>query len=150
LTQLLRKKNEPQVENWVDEGRTNQADGDAGGQDDEDLSKWAGDWINQRLATYITEEAGDMYTEEERELGLENVNTGLRRKLEEDSDDEDDDEEMEGIDIAVTSARRSSFRNVEYGMGIPSRDADRKTRKVDDILRFANSGAIPAELGGRR
>lgn len=149
LTQLLRKKNEPQVESWVDEGRATSVDGGAGNKDDDNLSEWAGQWINQRITTYITEEAGDMYTEQERERGIENVNTGLQRKLEEDSEDEDEDEDMDGNDIAVTSARRTSFGNVEYGMGQLSKDPDGKSRKVDDILRFATSGVIPPEPGRR-
>lgn len=149
LTQLLRKKNEPSVESWVDEGRSTQASGAAGGKDDEDLSNWAADWINQRIATYITEEAGDMYTEEEREMGIEKVHTGLRRRLEEDDEDDEDDEEMDGNDIAITSARRSNLGIVEYGTGIPSQDTGRKVAKVDDVLRFANSGMLPPELGRR-
>jgi mediator of RNA polymerase II transcription subunit 8 len=84
LGQLLRKKLEPQVETWVEEGRTIQENAQESNEEDmEELWAWGKEWIGQRVATYILEEAGDNYTVEEREMGIENVNIGLRRKLDE-------------------------------------------------------------------
>ena len=55
------------------------------------------DWTGSRIAMYVAEEAGDVYTKEEREMGVENVRTGLKRDLEE-SDEEDDGDEDEDED----------------------------------------------------
>ncbi|TPX17225.1 uncharacterized protein E0L32_003343 [Thyridium curvatum] len=47
----------------------------------------------ERVTQYVTEEGNDVYTKEERERGVENVRTGLRRNLDEESEDEDDDDD---------------------------------------------------------
>ncbi|ERS99295.1 uncharacterized protein SPSK_04431 [Sporothrix schenckii 1099-18] len=52
-------------------------------------------WCMDRLGQFIREEAPDVYTKQEREMGVENVRTGLRRSLEEDDEDEDDEDEDE-------------------------------------------------------
>ncbi|CAK7216190.1 mediator of RNA polymerase II transcription subunit 8 [Sporothrix curviconia] len=57
-------------------------------------------WTMGRLEQFIREEAPDMYTKEERERGVENVRTGLRRSLEDDEDDEDDDDDDDDDDDA--------------------------------------------------
>ena len=112
LQQLLRKKAEPAVEDWVDDN-TNPArvakwdnGRDAGLKEDEQAELWA------FAKPTSTETAGHMYssgafdyeyTLAEKEAGVENVVTGLRRKLnknmdedeEDDDEDEDEDEEME-------------------------------------------------------
>ncbi|KAH8816551.1 mediator complex, subunit Med8 [Xylogone sp. PMI_703] len=145
LGQLLRKKWEPQVEGWVDEGRAISAE--KAGSEAEDLGelwKWAGDWIGDRVAKYAMEENDDMYTMEEREIGIENVNTGLRRKFDEDESDEDEDEDMEDENgtLGVTAARRTSMGQMEYEMsGVPKPKAgNAKAKSVEEILRFATSG----------
>jgi mediator of RNA polymerase II transcription subunit 8 len=143
LVQLLRKKLEPHVETWVDEGRSIHAAVNTG-KEEEPLA-WAKEWIGARIATYAEEEAGDNYTVAEREMGIENVRTGLRRKLEEDSsdeEDEDEDEDMEDAGMVVTSAGRTSLGQVEFGMGEVKKDPNGKSRSVEDILRFATSGAV--------
>ena len=62
-------------------------------------------WCMQRLAEFIRDETEDPYTKEERELGVENVRTGLRRNLEEDSDEEEEEEdEEEDEDITMLDA----------------------------------------------
>jgi mediator of RNA polymerase II transcription subunit 8 len=151
----LRKKLEPQVENWVEEGRAAETgiNGAAkAGEDEEELWSWAQDWIGMRVAKYAVEEAGDNYTVEEREKGIENVNTGLRRTLDEDesSEDEDEDEEMEDVGMEVTSARRSSMGQVEFGMTEVKKEPDGKSRSRDEILRFATSGVVDQVIGGNR
>jgi mediator of RNA polymerase II transcription subunit 8 len=154
LGQLLRKKLEPHVETWVEEGRSLGAELNTGKRDsdEEELLTWATNFIDARIATYVGEEAGDNYTVEEREMGVENVRTGLRRKLDEsDSEEEDEDEEMEDAGVQVTSARRSSMGAVEFGMSELKKDPNGKTRSVEDILRFATSGVVVEQgFGGRR
>ncbi|EKD16857.1 RNA polymerase II mediator complex component Med8 [Drepanopeziza brunnea f. sp. 'multigermtubi' MB_m1] len=160
LTQLLRKKMEPQVETWVEEGRTTHAEVTEGGTDakaEEELLDWAKNWLGGRVARYVINEAGDNYTFEERELGIENVNTGLRRKLEEGdsarsrsrsrsrSGSGSEDEEDAGT--AVTAVRRSSIGEVESGLGPLRKDPNGKNRNIEDILRFGVGGAV---LEGRR
>jgi mediator of RNA polymerase II transcription subunit 8 len=151
LGQLLRKKLEPQVETWVEEGRSIQAEVNTG-KDEEELLAWAKEWIGARISTYAQDEAGDNYTVAERELGIENVRTGLNRKLEEDSsDEEDEDEDMDGAGVQVTSARRGSLGQVEFGLSEIKKDPNDKARSVEDILRFVNSGVVVEQgLGGRR
>lgn len=148
LGQLLRKKLEPSVENWVEEGRTIQKEVEQNGGDEEELWDTAKGWLESRIRRYAMKEASDNYTAEERARGIENVNTGLRRKLEDnhhDSDeededeDEDEDEEMEDVD---TDGKPAASRDVDFGMGDVMRDPAGKTRSEDDILRFAMSGTI--------
>jgi mediator of RNA polymerase II transcription subunit 8, fungi type len=139
LQQLLRKKLEPHVEEWVDEGRTVQATNEAEKEkDDEELWKWARDFIGERVAKYAIEEAGDNYTAAEREMGIENVKTGLRRKLDE---DEDEDEEMEDVGVSNTTVT-SNAGQVEFGMEEvkAGRKADGQARRLSDIMRYVTTG----------
>lgn len=65
-------------------------------------------WTQSRIATYVREEAGDAYTKEEREMGVENARTGLKRDVEEDDDGEDEDEDdEEGDDDAEVAGNES-------------------------------------------
>ena len=98
LGQLLRKKLEPGVEDWVAEGY--EVAQKAGMEQQEvrneylDLWSWAGMAANELARGH---EWGGEYTQEEREMGIENVITGLKRRLgEEDEDEEDEDEEAKG------------------------------------------------------
>lgn len=137
----------------VDEGRSiGQQEGGARGQDEE-LWSWASGWINERVMNYALHEAGKNYTVEERKMGIDKVNTGLRRKPEDDEssedeadddddDDDDEDEEMEDAGVKVTTARRTSTGQVEFGMGELKKDAGGKSRTVKDILVLATSGII--------
>jgi mediator of RNA polymerase II transcription subunit 8 len=148
LGQLLRKKLEPHVETLVEEGRNIQAELKTA-DSEEALLNWAKDWLGERASAYAEDEAGDNYTVAEREMGIENVRTGLRRKLEEsDSEDEDEDEDMEDAGVQVTSARRSSFGQVEFGLTEVKKEpkANAKASSVEDILRFTTSGVAPGPL----
>ncbi|KAI8296570.1 Mediator of RNA polymerase II transcription subunit 8 [Colletotrichum sp. SAR11_240] len=101
LGQLVRKKLEPGVEEWVECGRETtrelRGEGEADGVTADGEAKleevWreVRAWTVERVQKYVLEEAGDVYTEEEREKGVENVRTGLKRGLEEDEDSEDDE-----------------------------------------------------------
>jgi len=136
------------VETLVEEGRNIQAELKTA-DSEEALLNWAKDWLGERASAYAEDEAGDNYTVAEREMGIENVRTGLRRKLEEsDSEDEDEDEDMEDAGVQVTSARRSSFGQVEFGLTEVKKEpkANAKASSVEDILRFATSGVAPGPL----
>lgn len=94
LTQLLRKKLEPDVEELVERGReTARLVTPEGLAMLQDVWDECHGWTKGRVAQYVAEESGDVYTREEREAGVEGVRTGLRRDLEEDEDDEDEDED---------------------------------------------------------
>ncbi|RFU25580.1 hypothetical protein B7463_g10746, partial [Scytalidium lignicola] len=154
LGQLLRKKLEPQVESWVDEGRAISVERENSATEDlDELWKWAGDWIGTRVAKYAMEENDDMYTMEEREMGTENVNTGLKRKFDEDESDEDEDEDMDGGEgtLGVTAARRTSMGQMEYEMSGVSklRAGNAKAKSVEEILKFATSGFDLDDAGKR-
>jgi mediator of RNA polymerase II transcription subunit 8 len=102
LLQLLRKKLEPDVEELVNQGRET-----AKLATPEGIAQLQGiwdelrAWTHGRIAEYVRDEASDVYTKEERAIGVENVRTGLRKDLEEESDDEEDeDEDDEGEDGA--------------------------------------------------
>lgn len=106
LQTLVRKKPDPEVEAMIDKCRKfiEEDVTEDGLKKVQEVWVDARDWIQKRIMTYVSEEAGDVYTKEEREKGVENVRTGLKRDLEEDDDDddededEDEDEEMEGTE----------------------------------------------------
>lgn len=133
LTQLLRKKLEPDVEELVADGRdTARLATPAGIEDLQDIWHELREWTHGRIAEYVRDEAGDVYTAEERAAGTESVRTGLRRDVEdedESDDEEDDNAGGEGESVAAQLARgpepetmlwfaaRGDFevpRNVEY------------------------------------
>jgi mediator of RNA polymerase II transcription subunit 8, fungi type len=105
LTQLLRKKLEPDVEELVDQGRDTARIVSPGGlamlqEVWEECRRWA----QERVGKYAAEESGDVYTREEREMGIENVRTGLKRDIEQDDDDDDESEEEDEADGDIEGA----------------------------------------------
>ncbi len=120
----MRKKLEPGVEDWVDEGRAiggevlgyGGGDGDAGVEERkgeiEELWQWAGMAANQEARRH---EWGGEFTVEERE----GVVTGLKEEEEDEEDEEDEEEEEE-----------------EEGKG--------EAMAMEDVLRFLVKG----EVGG--
>ncbi|OAQ99028.1 hypothetical protein LLEC1_02503 [Akanthomyces lecanii] len=94
LTQLLRKKLEPDVEELVEQGReTAQRATPEGLAALQAIWDELRAWTQTRIADYVRDEAGDAYTREERARGTATVRTGLRRDVEDDEDDEDDEDE---------------------------------------------------------
>jgi mediator of RNA polymerase II transcription subunit 8 len=85
-------------------------------------------WTLGRIASYVRDEAGDVYTKEERDMGIENVRTGLRRDLEEDSDDDDDEEDDDGENQGGASQGQSGQQQPASGP------------ELETILWFANRG----------
>lgn len=123
----MRKKLEPGVEDWVDEGRAiggevlgyGGGDADAGVEERkgeiEELWQWAGMAANQEARRH---EWGGEFTVEEREGG---VVTGLKEEEEEEEDEEDEEDEEE---------------EEEEGKG--------EAMAMEDVLRFLVKG----EVGG--
>ncbi|PMB70620.1 Mediator of RNA polymerase II transcription subunit 8 [Beauveria bassiana] len=111
LTQLLRKKLEPDVEELVEVGReTARRATPEGVAELQAIWDELRAWTQSRIAEYVRDEAGDVYTKEERDMGVEKVRTGLRREIEEDDEDEEDeededeDEDEDGRDGATATA----------------------------------------------
>lgn len=61
-----------------------------------ELWGWARKYCDERIGQYAMEETNEVYTAEERTLGIENVRTGLRRNLDEEKDEDEDEDEEEG------------------------------------------------------
>ena len=136
LNQLLRKKFEPHVEDWVDEGRlageevVKEKDDGGGGRDEIiELWEWAGMAANEQARKH---EWGGDYTLEEIEGGIENVVTGLRD--EEESDEEEGDGE-EKRDAGSAGEEGREKKKVEEGGGKPL--------SMDEMLRFLVKGEEP-------
>ncbi len=173
LGQLLRKKLEPHIEDYVEQGRATAtplstqpnnptrnnptinpnlappASGDGAGlglTELEELWDWAGLAANEEARKRLG--LGD-FTLEEREAGIENVVTGLKRKLGEDTssgetssgEDEEMDEGEPKEENEVVGAKNKEVSEVERqppevkGPQLP----------LDDILRFMSTGAEPKE-----
>ncbi|KAI9834644.1 MAG: mediator of RNA polymerase II transcription subunit 8 [Phylliscum demangeonii] len=105
LGQLLRKKLEPNVEEWVERGRRTAAEASArwvaaAGEEGRgfdrvalhELWAWAGPAANEEARR---RRWGDDFSLEEREAGIEKVVTGLRRTWEREEGEDDDEEEEE-------------------------------------------------------
>lgn len=93
LGQLLRKKLEPSIEDWVIKGQEiaeQEVGEERSRQDLTVLWMWAGMAANELARGH---EWGGDFTQEEFDGGLENVVTGLRRKLDWDEEDEEDDDD---------------------------------------------------------
>ena len=124
-------------------------------QDMQDLWSWAGMAANEQARKHTW---GGNYTLEEKEGGIENVTTGLRRQLKENADessDDDDDEEAlddqaapDGDEMEIVGARRKSgAAGMEFELRKESEhkapEALSKALPLDDVLRFMMSGAEP-------
>ena len=157
LGQLLRKKLEPGVEDWIhnhvndgNEGGANM-NGVAGAEDDT-LSKaelrelWT--WAPKASAGIVgpmLEDGGDFdddYTIAEREGGVENVVTGLKRKL----DDGDSDEEDTTMEDAMPNAKSASTNDDNT----PGLDSSAPPVPIDSILKFITTGIVQPNMRPNR
>jgi len=131
LGQIVRKKLEPEAESWVEQGRVIDATLGANKEELERFWEWAGDWLDKRVNKFLMEEYYDQYTPEEKELGEDNVRTGLRPIAEDASDDEEEDksedDEDDGKKEAVIKKEDSSKKQAQ----VPG-------RSLNDILRFSS------------
>lgn len=156
LNALLRKKLEPPIAAWVEEGReaaVNVETSSATEKEQADFSEWVREFIDQRIQKYALEEAGDNYTAEEREQGIETVNTGLRRKSDEDESDEED-EEME--DVMGTAAPvpgpvdKASVKQEHIGLGEIKRYTGEKARTAAASWMFSQTAMATEPNAVRR
>ena len=149
LSQILRKKFEPQVEAWAEDGRENAKSLD---QDLQQLWEWASEWVYKRVVTYVAEESADFYTKEEHSLGIDNVNTGLKDDWDgQDGEDEDgegqDDrkhdggsgERMRGVESTGDGSATTGQAGVEPSL-IQAKAEVAGGKDADELLRFATMG----------
>ena len=127
LSQLLRKKLEPYVEDWVEEGRAVGADL-KDREEFTELWEWAMMAANEEARKH--EWDGAEYTLEEKERGVEHVVTGLKKGIyeEDSSEDEDDDGKEEEGKGAATAKLAKEQATVQRPMAI------------DELLRFLVKG----------
>jgi mediator of RNA polymerase II transcription subunit 8 len=135
---LLRKKLEPQVQTWVEEGREIASGENAVTDRDQEMWSFAASFINERVQKYALEEAGANYTTAERNMGVENVRTGLRRKFEDEdtSDEDDEDEEMED----TVAPAKPTIPQVTVD---PREEAKQRQADMLSMMRLATSGNPP-------
>ncbi|OJJ44594.1 hypothetical protein ASPZODRAFT_697014 [Penicilliopsis zonata CBS 506.65] len=154
LEQLLRTKLDPRVDDWVGRGRTQASGvGDSEAADMAELWAWAPIEANQEARR---RNWGGNFTLEEREMGIENVVTGLKRELEDDDDeedeedeDEDDDEDRDGGNAAegemeIVGAHRRSGGGLEFDLAVPPKMMAPEV-PLDGILRFMTMGQAPKQ-----
>ena len=160
LNQLLRKKVEPGVEDWLDRGR-NTAQSTFGARNDaltaDDLREvwgWAPPFANGEA---WKQRFGGDFTLAEREMGVKNVVTGLQRKLDDSVDesseaDEDEDaideDEEDADEMQVVGVRRKSHApGVEFDISKESEHTPSKAispaMPLEDISRFMMTGTMP-------
>lgn len=127
LGQLLRKKLEPNVEDWVVKGKEIAEQGareEKSRQDILELWTWAGMAANELARGH---EWGGDFTSEEFEGGLENVVTGLKRQLDWEEENEDEDEETGGEKEKKKEAAEEA----------------REAMPLEHILKFLMTGTEP-------
>ena len=96
LTQLLRKKKEPNVDEASEEANAYaETVGQEGLRKIQEVWNEVYTWIGPRIAQYAREEMRDPYTKKERAMGIENVRTGLKRDIGVEDDEEEESEEEE-------------------------------------------------------
>lgn len=168
LEQLLRTKLDPRVEDWVARGRIAGTErstlNDSASQPNpssvaavppagKTLSEaeldelWAWAPIAANTEAKRRNWFGN-YTLEERESGIENVKTGLRRQLEDDAGDEEeeDEEDEEGEDeMEVVGVHRKSGGGAgfEFDIAVHHKHAVKPVVPLPDILRYMTTGRMP-------
>ena len=166
LQMLLRKKLDPTAEDWTSDGRNvgsrigseeddahiddgediaiENGDETAGGEKQAKLNRaelrelwsWAGPTENEMARKMLDEETLNDFTFEEQELGVENVVTGIRRKLWESDDEDDEDEEgkMEGIEKPPKTEEKAT-------------ESPKPVMPMDTIFKYMSTGKLPTTNG---
>ncbi|MCJ1471786.1 mediator of RNA polymerase II transcription subunit 8 [Lambiella insularis] len=162
LEQLLRKKLEPKVEDWAAEGRkiaieaTEEGSNCYSQSEMNDLWSWAGMAANEEARKHTW---GGNYTLEEEEIGVENVVTGLLRKLKADPDDssEEEDDEEEAVQAVpdpdemevVGVHRKEGGDGVEFDIRWQSQyrptEPNLNALPINDTFRFLMTGSMPSK-----
>lgn len=90
-------------------------------------------------------EWGGEYTQEEREMGIENVNTGLRRGLDEEDGDEEEEVEGNGMEISDDKAKDPARTGPEKGKGIDNASVAEASNPLplEQVLKFLAIGVEP-------
>ncbi|KAJ5283922.1 hypothetical protein N7505_001902 [Penicillium chrysogenum] len=155
LEQLLRTKLDPRVEDWVARGRaagtestgpSNFSDPDAAYKPLSDaqlaeLWEWAPLEANQEARR---RNWGGNFTLEEREAGIENVVTGLRRQLEDDDGEEESEGEEDGEEMDVVGVhRKPGAAEFEYNIAPHHPHPVQPFVPLDLILRYMTTGRMP-------
>ena len=159
LEQLLRTKLDPRVEDWVARGRiagtettdTAPAIPAPGSITTSKLSEaeigelweWAPIEANQEARR---RNWGGNFTLEERENGIQNVVTGLKRVLEDDegeSEEESEDEEGEDEMEVVGVHRKSGGDGLEFEIAAHHAHAVQPVVPLGEILRYMTTGHMP-------
>ncbi|KAH8682327.1 mediator of RNA polymerase II transcription complex subunit 8-domain-containing protein [Xylariales sp. PMI_506] len=161
LFNILRKKPEPDVETSMDEGRraftemeqTVRPENNSSGDGVTDIldGKWesAREFLYERVGRFTEEETNDEYTAEEREMGIENVRTGLRPDFEEFEED-DEDEDGEGgtggdgeDDIVMLDRPPPPPSAIQAQQGKPAGGAELTDGlTLENMLRIATRGGL--------
>ncbi|KAH2707673.1 mediator of RNA polymerase II transcription subunit 8 [Aspergillus fumigatus] len=150
LEQLLRTKLDPRVEDWVSRGRRAGASAleDRGALSESALAElwdWAPVEANQEARR---RNWGGNFTLEEREMGIQNVVTGLRRQLE-DEDEEASESEEEGEGEGESGAGAG----LEFDIAAPAPGSRQQQQQkaagpavpLEDILRYMTTGIPPTQ-----
>lgn len=169
LEQLLRTKLDPRVEDWVARGRVAGSDPSAHSaqlspsnliasaepaqealseSELSELWEWAPIEANQEARR---RNWGGHYTLEEREAGIENVATGLKRQLEDDEGEESEEEEDEGVEDAsedemeIVGVHRKSTggAGLEFDIAVHHHHAVEPVVPLGEILRYMTTGRMP-------
>lgn len=145
LQQLLRKKLEPRGEEWIDTYSKDAGEG-LKTQELKELWGWAGKTSNGIVGPMLDEEGAfqDDFTIAEKEEGIENVVTGLRRKMwesdDEDEDEDGDDDKME--DVMPSSNGKDKEDAAEEGF-----DTSLPPLPLESVLRLVTTGRLPNGTG---
>ncbi|CAI7626370.1 unnamed protein product [Penicillium pancosmium] len=162
LEQLLRTKLDPRVEDWVERGRiagtekpppdtfaianpslaATAAQKQLTEADLAELWEWAPIEANEEARR---RNWGGNFTLEEREAGIQNVVTGLRKQLEDDEEEEEEDEEEdegeEEMEI-VGVHRKSGGNGVEFDIAPHHAHPVQPVVPLSDILRYMTTGRM--------
>ncbi|KAL1966414.1 hypothetical protein VTN77DRAFT_4556 [Rasamsonia byssochlamydoides] len=145
LEQLLRTKLDPRVEDWVARGRTAGAAalGDKDGLSEEELNElWEWAPIEANIEARRRNWGGN-FTLEEKEMGIQNVVTGLRRQLEDEEFEEEEEEEEEDEMEIVGEQRKLVEPDVPTEKGqVPAKPAV-PALPLDQIFRYMMTGNQP-------
>ncbi|KAI6814655.1 hypothetical protein KC332_g11746 [Hortaea werneckii] len=150
LGMLMRKKLDPKTDDWVTQysksPETIQENGDVSklNMDDlRDLWDYAGPAENGIVREMLENDAfGSLFTMAEQEDGIENVKTGLRRKLfEDDSDEEEEDAEEKGNEKMDEDRLPEKLAPPPE----PGVDPSLPPMRLETVLRFITTGAMPPQ-----
>lgn len=109
-----------------------------------DLWRWAGPTSQQIVGPMLEEDGAfaDDFTIAERDDGVENVVTGLKRKLDGESDDDDEEDGGDQENMEDVLPQKATTE--------PGIDPSLPPIPLESILRFTATGTLPPELDKQR